>query len=204
MQRQPVTVIDALLPVPVTIGAARMYPVTLGALLLLDRLQSPFSEGGDYNSLDAIVAGYILSRRDYTEAVIEHAGGVLLDNAKEWAIINMVNAETAAGVVKGLLAQAHNSWADTKPPTDPGRITVESGDYDNGMGDALTILSQMCEWHKGWTVEYVLTRPLSVLFALHVAHRINKGHDWLEPTYKHRDADFDGLRETLEKMVGAG
>ena len=201
MQRQPQTVIDALLPLPVKIGTTAVCPVTLGGALLLDRLHSPFSAGGEYNALDVFVAGYVLSR-EYTVAALEHSEGKLVANAQAWADTNKVDVDTLAGAIKGLMAAAFDPWAETKMQQDPGGMMVQGGDVGNGLGEVLTMLSQMCEWNH-WTMEYVLTRPLSMLFALHVAHRINRGEDWMEPSYQQREADFDGMREGLEQLLVA-
>jgi hypothetical protein len=189
-----------LLPVPARAGTAQLRPLTFGGALLLDRLQSPLTVGGEATDDDVIVAGYLLTL-PYRLAAAEHCDGVLERNAKQWAEDTEQRVSDLEAVVVGLLIEAQQPAADTRFPLPQGVIEEETvSQHGNGLGFVLTATDLLCGDY-GWSLDEVLEMPVATAWALIVARRINNGAKWREPNYYERELDFEAIRKQIDGIT---
>ena len=196
MRPQPKTVAAALLPPPANVGKGWLRPVTIGGLVLLHGLKSPYVEIGEPVELETLVAGYILSQ-PYAIVVGEHQCGLLSNHALAWAELNEVNCDQLSAAISVIIKHGFSSSAETKFPTHDGFNVEHFGEDGNGLGYILTMIDTLCSNYH-WTLEYVLELPLITAFALIVSHRVCAGADWREPSYFERDLDFSEIKARME------
>ena len=199
---QPRITALALLPSPVRIGEAWLRPLTLGGLILLHGLKSPFVEGAATpEPLEVFAAGYILSQ-PYAVVVGEHQRGDLGRNAVHWAKQNGVDCDQLTVLIIDMIRDGYSSHAQTGFPVQAGTQIQEENEYGNGVGELLTLLERTC-FNYRWTREYVLASPLITLLALNVTRRIAEGAEWREFNYFERDLDLGALKADLAAKLAA-
>jgi len=201
VQSQPRTVVMALLPSPMKVGGGRLRPITLGHLLMLHSIKSPFIEDVDAepSSLETYTAGYILSKK-WDDIASEYQDGKLGDNALEWVAHNNIDLEQLDIAIGTQIEKGFESAAQTQMPSADGGALVQSPSPDgNGIGYLLTIVEMLCETYK-WTLEHTLDRPVSLVYAFITAHRISEGAEWHELNYFERDRDMGNVKTYLDKM----
>jgi len=198
VKAQPKTAVNALLALPLPIGKAKLLPPSLGVMLLLECLDSPFvrEEAETATSLDTFVAAYILAS-GFEKASAVHIEGKLRDEAVKWCGENWQKDYDLKDVIQALLIAAFAPLAKTHSALEKGISEVNV--YGNGLGYLLTTLDALCADY-GWTIEYALSIPMATAFAMLVARKINSGEEWSEPNYFERDMDFGAVEKYITAM----
>lgn len=199
MQAQPQVVLDALLAIPMKVGAGRLRPLTLGALALLHHLKSPLVHEGSPSELETLVAGYVLAA-PFAEVVEHLSTGRLGDIALTWAQQHSVSCDALHPLIRETIAAGFAPAAKTRFPNADEPTQLVENPFGNGLGLVLTLLERTCDTYK-WPISTVLETPMAQLLVLLTAHNVSSGAEWQQPSYMEAaQVPFDELEQLLESM----
>jgi len=195
MRRTPDVVIRALqpLPIPVT-GEVQFLPVTLGHVLLLDRLDSPLLRGQKLASNDVFRAAFILSRPYAATLALLASGPANLDAAVAAFVttaVRTVPGDVLAVLLHAQLLAATGPDREREFPTSQKKNKFDL-DECRGLGWVLALtarltvevpgLATLCPGGDLWNL------PVATAFVLTVADDIRAGAEFTgAPSYVAED-----------------
>ena len=184
MTRTPSIVCHGLQPLPITIGAVTLRPVTIGDALTLDRIGSPVLSGATATGADLAHALFLLSRP--ASASFDLGPAAIAVGASDWQRTVPPEDLSLLGIMlHGLIAAMFAPLAQTRVKREEHEVVEEAvGDEDgNGLGWLLNLAMEMIEINAVADYQAALELPVCTALVLRTAARIRSGEEWADPSY---------------------
>jgi len=212
MLRTPSIVVAALQPLPLPVGGLVLQPLTVGHVLLLDRLGIDVLAAGGTTATSSVseplfIALFILSRPQAETCAVLAQGESTFNAAvvESCRLTTGIDQATLALLVRIHCQAALAPFTKLTPPPMPGldsQFESLGGDSNegNGLGWVLNLATGYQSRAHCWDWRQLLDLPIATAAVANVGARVCENWQWSgEPSYQTRDR-----LDAEEKLAASG